>query len=166
MIGAVLKKFRCRRIECQDDVLGCCRSSAEGVVGDDRKPGGTIGDDVGVDSVGQTARRLAADAVAEELLGSRALDHEDILGRAPDAAGLNYYVGLLNSGTPRPLIVSAIVFSTENLASNVNGYYEHFLSRGVDAAGENYWVGQLQHGARDEVIVALIIGSDEYFALV
>jgi hypothetical protein len=92
--------------------------------------------------------------------------YEDILGRAPDTAGLNYFVGLLNNGTPRPLIVSAIVFSTENLGNTVDNYYEHFLSRQVDASGENYWVGQLQGGARDETIVGLIIGSEEYFSLV
>ena len=61
---------------------------------------------------------------------------------------------------------AAIVFSTEHLASTVDGYYEHFLSRGVDASGQSYWVNQLQHGSRDELIVALIIGSDEYFSLV
>jgi hypothetical protein len=58
------------------------------------------------------------------------------------------------------------VFSSEHLASTVDGYYEHFLSRGVDASGQSYWVNQLQHGSRDELIVALIIGSDEYFSLV
>jgi hypothetical protein len=92
--------------------------------------------------------------------------YQDILGRPVDPTGLAFFKGQLDAGTLRQLVVSAIVFSTEHLASTVDGYYEHFLSRGVDASGQSYWVNQLQHGSRDELIVALIIGSDEYFSLV
>jgi hypothetical protein len=92
--------------------------------------------------------------------------YTDVLGRGPDAAGLNFFTTQLNQGVSRPQVVSAIVFSRENLANTVNGYYVKFLSRSSDPSGLNYWVTQLQFGARDELIVALIVGSDEYFSLV
>jgi hypothetical protein len=88
----------------------------------------------------------------------------DVLGRDVDAQGQSYFSGLLAGGTPRPMVVGAVVYSTEHLASTVNGYYQHFLHRDADGGGLAYWVGQLRAGARDELIVGLIVGSDEYFA--
>ena len=62
----------------EDDVL-CQRCvAAERVVADDPNARGVAGNDVGIGAVSRTAGGLAADAVAEQLLGSRAFDHEDI----------------------------------------------------------------------------------------
>ena len=91
--------------------------------------------------------------------------YKDLLGRAVDTNGLNYFVSLLAGGTQRAQVVGAIVYSTEHLNITVDGYYVKFLNRHVDPSGEAYWVSQLQAGARDESIASLIIGSNEYFAV-
>ena len=53
--------------------------------------------------------------------------YANVLGRAPDAAGLAYWEGQVNAGTPRDQLLVAFATSTENLAltapHTANGYW-------------------------------------------
>lgn len=44
-----------------------------------------------------------------------------VLGRYPDAGGLNYWVGRLNSGTSWQTMVHSMVYSSEYYSTKVNG---------------------------------------------
>ncbi|MBV9594780.1 MAG: DUF4214 domain-containing protein, partial [Actinobacteria bacterium] len=90
--------------------------------------------------------------------------YHDLVNRAPDPSGKNYWVGLLNGGAPRGAVSAALVMSTEALALVVNGWYTAYLGRNGDPGGIAYTVGLIQnYGFRDENIIATIIGSVEYF---
>jgi hypothetical protein len=89
--------------------------------------------------------------------------YQDLLGRAPDAAGSAYWVNLLTSGVPRPAVASALVVSNEYRGLVIGGMYQQYLGRSPDAAGLAYWVGQVGAGMTFEQFQTLLIGSDEYY---
>ncbi|TMD03004.1 MAG: DUF4214 domain-containing protein [Chloroflexi bacterium] len=88
--------------------------------------------------------------------------YQDILGRAPDPAGLAYWVGQLEAGGPRAQVSAAILVSTEGYQDLVNSVFGKFLRRSPDAAGLAFWTVLLVSGVRDEQFIASIIGSAEY----
>ena len=76
--------------------------------------------------------------------------YHDVLGRNVDHREA-YFVSLLHNGTSRPQVVSTIMYSNENLANTVDGYYQFLLARPSDPGGRSVlWVGQLQRGARGD----------------
>jgi hypothetical protein len=85
--------------------------------------------------------------------------YHDILGRAPDSAGLQYWVTHFNATT----IASQILYSAEGRAQLVAGYYETYLGRAADAGGLGYWTQQILGGASDEQIIAFVLSSNEFF---
>jgi hypothetical protein len=88
--------------------------------------------------------------------------YQDILGRAPDAAGLAYWVGILGAGAPRAPVSASILTGAEGYQDLVRSVYQTFLRHLPDSGGLAYWTVQLQSGLRDEDLIASIIGSDEY----
>jgi Bacterial Ig-like domain (group 3)/Domain of unknown function (DUF4214) len=93
--------------------------------------------------------------------------YADILERPADPAGHDYYAGLARSGTPRPMIAAALLYSTESLGAFVSSLYHSLLLRSGDDAGVAYWVDQVRRqGAHDETVIANIIGSLEFFTYV
>jgi hypothetical protein len=88
--------------------------------------------------------------------------YQDILGRAPDPAGLAYWVGILAAGGPRAPVSASILTGTEGYQDLVRSVYQTFLRHQPDSGGLAYWTSQLQSGLRDEDLIASIIGSDEY----
>jgi serine protease len=88
----------------------------------------------------------------------------DVLGRPVDPNGLNYYSGLVFSGTPRTRIAAILDTSTEYLTHVASGLYQRYLKRGGDGPGINSWVYALSHGATDESEAVSFLASDEYFA--
>ena len=88
--------------------------------------------------------------------------YNDILHRAPDGPGLQYWAGQISGGAPRYVISESFSHTTEVLSNLVQADYQALLRRPADAAGVTYWVGLLQHGTRDEQLVADLTGSDEY----
>ena len=57
--------------------------------------------------------------------------YHDVLGRNVDPAGEAYFVSLLQQRDVPPQVVSAIVYSNENLATTVDGYYQFLLGAPV-----------------------------------
>ena len=78
--------------------------------------------------------------------------YQNVLSRAPDAVGLNYWVGQLNSGAmSRTDIMYAFTTSGEFQTRIQNQalatlLYMGFLRRSPDNAGVTYWTGQLNYG--------------------
>jgi hypothetical protein len=87
------------------------------------------------------------------------------LGRsvAANDPGVAYWVGVLNSGTPRGNVTGGFTFSHEFHTDLVSTWYPRYLGRPADPSGQAYWAGVLDRGGRDESIEAGFIGSPEYF---
>jgi hypothetical protein len=78
--------------------------------------------------------------------------YEGLLNRAPDAAGLAFWVGLIDSGTSLRNIAQDFVGSTEfatihgaqpSVTALVTALYQNVLGRAPDATGLAYWVADL-----------------------
>jgi acid phosphatase len=127
---------------------------------------------VGYIAHGATYEQLAESLIAsDEYFNVRAAHdntlyvttlYQDILGRAPDPAGLAYWVGILGAGGPRAPASASILTSAEGYQDLVRTVFQTFLRHQPDSLGLAYWTGQLQSGLRDEDLIASIIGSDEY----
>lgn len=128
-----------------------------------------------VDNVGISLSQVEADfATSPEALTNVAPIvemYEADLGRAPDTAGLTYWVGLEESGTSLATIAADIAGSAESQAVNgftagaapttafVTSLYESILGRQPESAAVvATWVGS---GLSDAQIVAAISGSAE-----
>ena len=91
--------------------------------------------------------------------------YQATLLRAPDTAGLNGWLALLNSGTSRSTVANGFVNSTENRRNQVTFFYRYFLSREPDTAGLNGWVNQLQGGTDEGTVMRGFILSNEFSGL-
>jgi ElaB/YqjD/DUF883 family membrane-anchored ribosome-binding protein len=67
--------------------------------------------------------------------------YQDILGRAPEQGGLDYYTGQLNEGKSIEDIRREIQNSPE---ANVRGAYQDFLGRAPEQEGLEYWMQSYQ----------------------
>ncbi len=98
------------------------------------------------------------------------------LGRAPDAAGLQYWVQAYEGGTSLSGVASGFLTSSEGQgvygataggspsadAAFVTSVYGQMLGRPADAAGAAYWTGQLDAGAlRPADVLASFVQSAE-----
>lgn len=81
--------------------------------------------------------------------------YQAAFGRAPDAAGLRYWMGVLEQGEPLDAIAAAFAASAEyqglygktpTAEATVNNLYKNVLRREGDAAGFAYWLGVLNQG--------------------
>jgi hypothetical protein len=88
--------------------------------------------------------------------------YQAILGRQPEAAGLEYWTTLADNGTPRALIVAAVYFGQESLGRRTNAYYQ--LALGRAATGAERTAGA-DHIARfgERSLYARLWASDEAF---
>jgi hypothetical protein len=92
------------------------------------------------------------------------------LGRAPDAAGLGYWIGVLDAGASLHGVANEFVASAEFTAlvgagadngTFLSALYNNILHRAPDAAGLQYWQGILDGGAgRAGVVVAFSEGAE------
>ena len=87
----------------------------------------------------------------------------DLLGRAPDAGGLAYWVAQLNSGARQGQIANALTHSAEYCSTMVKPAYQSYLGRLPDSGGLAYWISQMQSGMTDERLEADLIGSKEFY---
>lgn len=95
-----------------------------------------------------------------------------LFNRAPDADGLTYWSGELESGKSSLLDIArnwiesqsetAVKYPT-TLSDNefIEAIYNNFLARSADAGGLEYWSAELQGGVitRDEFLVAILNGA-------
>lgn len=93
--------------------------------------------------------------------------YQDVLGRPPDSAGLAFWAGLIEAGTPPDVLLSELVGSEEfggTVAPVARLYYSVF-DRAPDLEGLRFWVAQRRAGATWEQLAQAFIDSDEFEAL-
>lgn len=81
------------------------------------------------------------------------------LGRAPDAAGLEYWNSQIAGGLPISAVTDAIANSAE---AKIQGLYKELLGRPAEAAGLNYWLDAVKGGESFDAIRAAMMRTDEY----
>lgn len=94
------------------------------------------------------------------------------MGRCADAAGLSYWSGLLDSGTPLPTVypgtrlttvAEALTFSDEGLAYRVRYHYMDILDRQPTALELSQAMNRLRSDRSVYGLVAYLASSDEFF---
>jgi len=88
----------------------------------------------------------------------------DILDRAPDVAGLEYFEQMLNGGASPTQVVSAIWQSSEHRELQIDDYYQTFLNRQADSSGMAYWLNLFLSGASESAIQLGFATSGEFLA--
>jgi hypothetical protein len=88
----------------------------------------------------------------------------DVLGRAPDAAGLSHWVAQLQSGSSQQQLAQAFWQSAEHRTLEVTSYYDTLLKRTPDAVGLTQWVQMLENGASERAVQFGFLTSQEYLA--
>lgn len=99
----------------------------------------------------------------------------NLLGRAPDPAGLQSWVAYLTANANaygQQVMVSSFLNSPEYKSHYITSLYAIFLGRAPDPAGFAYWTAKLGNpgtlggatGSADEKqVLAAILGSDEFY---
>jgi hypothetical protein len=90
--------------------------------------------------------------------------YQGLLGHAPDAVGLDFWMSQLNSGVTRSGVAFGIMQSPEFRAHQVNFLYQSLLGRPADPAGLAFFTNQLMNGGTINAVKAAIFGSPEFFA--
>jgi hypothetical protein len=88
--------------------------------------------------------------------------YRDVLGRAPDAAGLAFWVGGLQSGWTRQQVAQGFWESAEHRGLQVDSFYAAYLGRHADPAGRAAHVNALLAGTPEDVVRAGFLTSAEY----
>lgn len=89
--------------------------------------------------------------------------YQDLLKRAPDNAGLNYWLGQLNGGMSREEAALAFAESKEVETATIGDDYQHYLGRAADVDGVSYWLKQFAEGELNEDLISGFAGSGEYY---
>jgi autotransporter-associated beta strand protein len=89
--------------------------------------------------------------------------YHDLLGRDPDAAGLNFWLDALQRGASPSGIAYGFAASAEREAQRITADYHQYLDRDPEPGIVAVWVNAFQNGARNEDVIAGFVGSGEYF---
>jgi hypothetical protein len=89
--------------------------------------------------------------------------YQNLLGRAPDAAGEAYWVGQLAAGASRSSVAYGFAASLECEGARVQADYRKFLGRSASDQEVAFWVNAFAHGLTNEDVVTGFVASDEYF---
>jgi hypothetical protein len=90
--------------------------------------------------------------------------YRDVLQRAPDGAGFQFWVQQLQAGAARAAVASAFETSVEYRGIEVDQFYKTLLHRPADAAGRALWVNALVGGQSESDVVVTFLTSAEYIA--
>jgi hypothetical protein len=90
--------------------------------------------------------------------------YHDVLGRAIDSKGQEFYSGQLAQGVSREAVAFSVLTGQEAYQDAVDSYYEQFLGRPADPNGLNHFVQQLESGSTDQDVIASLLSSPEYMA--
>ena len=85
--------------------------------------------------------------------------YQTSLGRAPDAAGLDFWKGQAGAGTSIADIVNAIGSSPE---AKIKALYKSTFGRVADAGGLQFWMARLSDGMPLSTIEQAMMSTDEY----
>jgi hypothetical protein len=88
----------------------------------------------------------------------------NILNRAPDTSGFNYWVQYLQSGGSQDLVSQAFWESIEHRQIQVEEYYQYYLGRQVDPSGLNNWTNYFLSGGSEIDVQVGLLASGEYQA--
>ena len=89
-----------------------------------------------------------------------------LLHRSPDAGGLSYWTGQLNSGTLTPAsFVLALEASAEYIGDQVDAMYLRYLNRPADAPTRQFFVSFVQAGGAFEQVAVALVSTQEYYVL-
>ncbi|WP_372593140.1 DUF4214 domain-containing protein [Actinotalea sp.] len=91
--------------------------------------------------------------------------YNDLFERDADAAGLAYWTGALQAGTPYGDVANGITYSAEYRTRMIRDAYLTYLDRAPEAAGLAGWLGAMQSGMHIEQMQGGFISSPEYYAL-
>jgi hypothetical protein len=117
--------------------------------------------DVGAVFYGSSEYYLAAPSPADYVTRL----YQALLGRDPDAGGLRYWTGELESGRAKPVDIAAGFYaSPESRRRRVAGLYQSVLGRPPEAGGSSYWAQRLLE-TDDVVLAAELAASDEFHAM-
>jgi hypothetical protein len=90
--------------------------------------------------------------------------YQDLLGRRPDPAGLQYWLDRLHQGADPHAIAYGFAASPEREAMRVREDYFKYLGRTPAQAEVDYWVDQfINHGRSNEGVIGGFVGSLEYY---
>jgi hypothetical protein len=89
--------------------------------------------------------------------------YRDLLGRDPDAAGLQSWLGALQAGMSPSDIAYGFAASAEREAQRINADYQKYLNRVPEAAIVPQWINAFVHGESNEDVTAGFVASQEYF---
>ncbi len=95
------------------------------------------------------------------------LVYTNVLDRAADAEGLDYWTGQLESGVTRGTVMALFADSAE-FRTKTDGLvkasmlYIGLLHRSPDEGGLTYWAGKIDSGVAYRDIMSSFLGADEY----
>lgn len=90
--------------------------------------------------------------------------YRDVLERAPDRSGFDFWVSQLDAGVSRATVATAFWLSPEHRGVQVDTFYRLLLQREADPTGRAQWVNALLAGVSEVEIVATFVSSAEYTA--
>lgn len=144
-----------------DRVVGLCRSSPL----------------VSIPSSGQTARIRHRLPTIEEL-ETRCLPvspgttagfvtgmYQNVLDRAPDPAGFQFWVGQLNASASRKAVANSFWKSDERHGQFLADAYQIYLRRSPEAFGLSTWLTTMRSGLDDNQLIQAFVSSAEYQTL-
>jgi hypothetical protein len=91
--------------------------------------------------------------------------YNNLLGRDPDAAGIDHWLGELQNGASAYQVALWFSWSPEREAGIITEDYSGFLGRSPDPGAVDHWLADIQQGADRADVAARIVASDEYFQL-
>lgn len=135
----------------------------------------------GVDTLGNVERLHFTDGdVALDVHGNAGIAYrlyQAAFDRAPDAAGLGYWIKQMDNGTDRFDVAhwflagaeaQSIYGANPSNSTALNLFYNHVLHRAADTAGFNYWLNQLDTGiaTQSQVLASFAESAENQAALV
>jgi hypothetical protein len=95
------------------------------------------------------------------------LVYNNVLGRAPDQSGLDFWTNSLNAGASRGSVMTGFSESIEYKDASLNqirviAFYYGMLRRAPDQAGFDFWVGVLNNGGSALDLINGFLDATEY----
>lgn len=88
--------------------------------------------------------------------------YRDVLGRAPDSAGLQFWANHLRDGASRDELAAGFWESAEHRGAQVDELYSRFLHRVADPNGRAFWISTFKNGSDENGVALGFLTSAEY----